>query len=259
MIHHIPRKRFGQHFLVDPSIIDAIINAINPHKDDVMVEIGPGLGAITEPLLHFVNALQIIEIDRDLIKYWRNRYPERIVLHACDILDFDYQTLPKGFRLVGNLPYNISTPILFGLYGAIDRLQDAHFMLQKEVVERLTADPGSKTYGRLSVMMQYAFDLEWLFDVPASSFNPPPKVTSAVMRMIPKSNRVAVNMMLFGTVVRTAFSQRRKKLSNTLKHYLTASDYRILEIDPNLRAEALSVEDFIKITNWVEKNKNLIE
>lgn len=257
MKRHIPRKRFGQHFLTDLSIIDTIIDAVNPKSDDVIIEIGPGLGALTKPLLQCVSNMRVIEIDRDLIQYWQQRYPERVQVYAGDVLDFDYAVLPSGFRLVGNLPYNISTPILFGLYSALGRLHDAHFMLQKEVVDRLTAVPGNKTYGRLSVMMQYAFEMEWLFDVPPEAFDPPPKVTSAVMRLMPRTKRPEVSIERLTDVVRAAFSQRRKKLSNVLKPYLDRSDFEALNIDPENRAEALGVEDFVRIANWLDENKNI--
>src|SRR5574343_951651 len=184
---HVARKRFGQNFLVDLGTIGAIISAIDPKRDETVVEIGPGLGAITEPLLQRVDHLHVVEIDRDLIARLKKQHaPERMTIHEGDALAFDFASIGKDLRLVGNLPYNISTPLLFHLADYAEHVYDMHFMLQKEVVERMVAEPGDADFGRLSVMLQYRFYLEWLIDVPPESFEPAPKVDSAVVRLIPK-------------------------------------------------------------------------
>jgi len=217
---HVARKRFGQNFLVDSGIISAIVSAINPQRSDAVVEIGPGLGAITEPLLQRVDHLHVVEIDRDLIARLKKQHsPERMTIHEGDALAFDFAIIGQRLRLVGNLPYNISTPLLFHLADYAETVYDMHFMLQKEVVERMVAEPGDADFGRLSVMLQYRFWMEWLIDVPPESFDPAPKVDSAVVRLIPKplSDLRAKSLDKLGKVVLQAFSQRRKMLRNTLK------------------------------------------
>lgn len=249
---HVARRRFGQNFLVDQGIIAAIVAAIDPRPDELVVEIGPGLGALTEPLLERVRCLHVVEIDRDLIARLKKRHmPERLVIHEGDALAFDFGTLGGGLRLVGNLPYNISTPLLFHLAGFAERVADMHFMLQKEVVERMVAAPGDSEFGRLSVMLQYRFHLEWLIDVPPESFDPAPKVQSAVVRLIPKavSELTARDETLLARVVTAAFAQRRKMLRNTLKGVLPESGLAALGIDPTRRAEDLAVEDYVRIAN----------
>jgi len=249
---HRARKRFGQNFLVAPGIIARIIAAIAPQPDDTMVEIGPGLGALTEPLLGPLNHLHVIEIDRDLIARLRARFTaERLTLHAGDALTFDFATLGAGLRLVGNLPYNISTPLLFHLAAFADRVRDMHFMLQREVVERIVAPPGSSAYGRLSVALQYRFAVERLFLVPPGAFRPAPKVESAIVRLIPRpAHELTVrDAALFGRLVTAAFGQRRKMLRNTLRDWLGEEDWQVLAIAPTARAEELSVTDFVRLAN----------
>jgi 16S rRNA (adenine1518-N6/adenine1519-N6)-dimethyltransferase len=251
---HVARKRFGQNFLVDSGIIGAIVSAIGPLRGDTVVEIGPGLGAITEPLLARVDHLHVVEIDRDLIARLKKQHaPERLSIHEGDALAFDFASIGRDLRLVGNLPYNISTPLLFHLadYGTVVR--DMHFMLQKEVVERMVAEPGSADFGRLSVMLQYRFYLEWLIDVPPESFDPPPKVDSAVVRLIPKAvgELKAKDLGKLASVVTAAFAQRRKMLRNTLKGVLDDAGFAALAIDPTRRAEDLSVEDYVRIANYL--------
>ena len=249
---HIARKRFGQNFLVDSGIISAIVSAINPQRSDVVVEIGPGLGAITEPLLQRVDHLHVVEIDRDLIARLKKRYPaEGLAIHEGDALAFDFSTLGENLRLVGNLPYNISTPLLFHLAGYADRVRDMHFMLQKEVVERMVATPGDGDFGRLSVMLQYRFHLEWLLDVPPESFDPAPQVDSAVVRLIPRGpgELAARDAGRLGQVVAAAFSQRRKMLRNTLKGLADEARLERLGIDPTRRAEDLAVDDYVRLAN----------
>lgn len=249
---HVARKRFGQNFLIDQGIIIGIVLAIDPRRDDTVVEIGPGLGALTEPLLQRLDHLHVVEIDRDLIARLKKRHaPERVTIHEGDALAFDFGTVGWDLRLVGNLPYNISTPLLFHLADFADRVRDMHFMLQKEVVERMVAVPGDSEFSRLSVMLQYRFHLEWLLDVPPESFDPAPKVQSAVVRLIPKAPEelTAKDEGVFARVVTAAFSQRRKMLRNTLKGILDDAGFAALGINPTLRAEDLSVADYVRIAN----------
>ncbi|MCX7626926.1 MAG: 16S rRNA (adenine(1518)-N(6)/adenine(1519)-N(6))-dimethyltransferase RsmA [Methylophilaceae bacterium] len=249
---HIPRKRFGQNFLTDPAIIRACVEAIQPAPDDRMVEIGPGLGALTQPLLKTLKHLHAVELDRDIVAWLQAHYPpEKITLHNVDALKFDFATLGDRIRVVGNLPYNISTPLLFHLLDNVDHVIDMHFMLQKEVVERMVAKPCSAAYGRLSVMLQYRLQMEYLFTVPPQAFEPPPKVESAFVRAVPYPvlPSQARDEQLLGKVVTAAFAQRRKTLRNTLKGWLDDADFRELEIDPQLRAENLAVEHFVAIAN----------
>ncbi len=254
MSQHIPRKRFGQHFLVDPDIIAGIIRAIRPRNGEHLVEIGPGLGALTQPLLDSISELTVIELDRDIVARLQKRYPPaRLHIHAGDALAFDFASLPGPLRIVGNLPYNISTPLLFHLAEFSGHIADIHVMLQKEVVDRMTAPHDSADYGRLSVMLQYRFEMESLFDVPPDAFDPPPKVDSAVVRMVPRNaDQLAlcpVNQL--EKLVTTAFSQRRKTLRNTIGHLITDAGFTELGIDPKQRAETLAVADFIRLTNWL--------
>jgi 16S rRNA (adenine1518-N6/adenine1519-N6)-dimethyltransferase len=251
---HVARKRFGQNFLVDSGIINAIVSAIDPQRGDTVVEIGPGLGAITEPLLARLDHLHVVEIDRDLIARLKKQYsPTRMTIHEGDALAFDFASIGTGLRLVGNLPYNISTPLLFHLADYVGIVRDMHFMLQKEVVERMVALPGESDFSRISVMLQYRFHLEWLIDVPPESFEPPPKVQSAVVRLIPKdaSELNARSQDKLSQVVQIAFSQRRKMLRNTLKGTLSDAGFAELGIDPTRRAEDLMVADYVRIANFL--------
>ena len=254
MKEHVARKRFGQNFLVDSGIIGAIVSAIAPQRSDTLVEIGPGLGAITEPLLARLDHLHVVEIDRDLIARLKKQYPrERMTIHEGDALAFDFASIGRKLRLVGNLPYNISTPLLFHLADYAENVYDMHFMLQKEVVERMVAEPGDADFGRLSVMLQYRFHIEWLIDVPPESFDPPPKVQSAVVRLIPKdvSELNAKSTAKLSQVVLAAFSQRRKMLRNTLKGVLSDAGFAELGIDPTRRAEDIPVADYVRIANYL--------
>jgi len=255
---HQAKKRFGQNFLIDQSIIQQLIDAIHPQADELVVEIGPGLGALTKPLLTKLNHLHLIEIDRDIIEWMQREYPaEKITIHASDVLKFDFASLKQDsqkLRIVGNLPYNISSPILFHLLPHLAHIQDMHFMLQKEVVERMVATPSSSEYGRLSVMLQYALQMENLITVPGEAFDPAPKVESAFVRCIPylEIPHVAKDLKKFSSVVTAAFSQRRKTIRNTLKGFLHDEDYQVLNIDAQLRAENLSVADFVQISNYLD-------
>ena len=253
---HVPRKRFGQHFLTDQAVIADIVAAIRPQPQDAMVEIGPGLEALTAPLVAVVNHLHVIEIDRDIIARLQRAYaPQRVSVHAGDVLEFDFAVLPSGLRVVGNLPYNISTPLLFHLARYAGRIRDMHFMLQKEVVERMVAAPGGSDYGRLTVMLQYRFEMEQLFEVAPEAFSPPPQVYSAVVRLRPRPSAQlrAASEAGLAQVVRRAFAQRRKTLRNSLAGLLEAGDFAALAIEPGLRAENLAVADFVAISNYLEK------
>jgi 16S rRNA (adenine1518-N6/adenine1519-N6)-dimethyltransferase len=253
---HIARKRFGQNFLVDTQVIAAILEVLRPDKDDCLVEIGPGLGALTRPLLRSVNQLHVVEIDRDIVERLRKEFAEeKLAVHACDALEFDFSTLGKNLRVLGNLPYNISTPLLFHLSQFAEVIRDMHFMLQKEVVARMVAAPSTADYGRLSVMLQNRFEMEQLFTVPAECFRPAPKVESAFVRMIPRSKPLgeANTHALFTQIVSAAFGQRRKTLRNTLGNYLQATDFAELEIDPGQRAENLSVLQFVSIAKYLNR------
>lgn len=294
---HKARKKFGQNFLVDAQIIANIIQCIQPKADDHMVEIGPGLGAMTRPLLKHVKKLHVIEIDRDLIARLEHDYPQnnlpqnnlpqnhysatgataalpshappiihppliihpRLIIHSGDALEFDFATLPAPLRIVGNLPYNISSPLLFHFAEYAERIQDMHFMLQDEVVERMVAASSTPAYGRLSVMLQYRFRMEKLMDVPPASFRPAPAVNSAIVCMIPlpPSEILVQDEILFAQIVAAAFGQRRKTLRNTLKNYLTEAGLEQLKINPQLRAENLGVKEFARIAAFVKNTSTI--
>ncbi len=257
MSAHVARKRFGQNFLIDRQVIADIVNAVAPKRDDCVVEIGPGLGALTGPLLARLDHLHVVEIDRDIVARLKKLYsPDQLSIHEGDALAFDFAALAPaasggGLHIVGNLPYNISTPLLFHLAGFAGQVADMHFMLQKEVVERLVAEPGTSDFGRLSVMLQYRFVMDWLLDVPPECFAPPPKVDSAVVRLIPRPpEELAVrDEARFAALVLAAFAQRRKMLRNNLKGILDDAGFEQLGIAPTARAETLSVEDYIRIAN----------
>ncbi len=251
---HIPRKRFGQNFLTDQTVLDNIISAIAPNQDDVMVEIGPGLGAMTNLLLHALKQLHVLELDRDLVSYLQKKFdPAKLTIHSGDALRFDFSTIPtpadKKFRVVGNLPYNISSPLLFHLAEITSLVQDQHFMLQKEVVERMVAAPGSKVYGRLSVMLQWRYQMELLFVVPPTAFDPPPKVDSAIVRMIPITQPLACDAEKLEAVVTKAFSQRRKVIRNCVAGMFSENNLIDAGIDPGSRAETVSIEQFVRLAN----------
>ena len=249
---HLPKKRFGQNFLTDADIIRSLVEAIHPQPDDIMVEIGPGLGAMTKPLLQRLNHLHAVELDRDIVAWMQQHYPaDKIIIHNVDALKFDFASLGEKIRVVGNLPYNISTPILFHLLDNVGHIIDMHFMLQKEVVERMVAAPSTPEYGRLSVMLQYRLQMEYLFTVPPEAFDPAPKVESAFVRAMPYATLPfpAKNETLFGRIVSAAFGQRRKTLRNTLKGLLDDAGFAAVGINPQLRAENLGVAQFVAIAN----------
>ena len=254
---HIPRKRFGQNFLHDATIINRLVAAIAPKADDSVVEIGPGQGALTTPMLERLDRLDAVELDRDLVPFLRaSLEPKGLTVHEADALKFDFSSLMKDkpLRVIGNLPYNISTPLIFHLLTYQQRVQDMHFMLQLEVVDRLAAQPGSKTYGKLSVITQYYCQVDKLFNVPPGAFNPPPKVTSAIVRLVPRAiEQPADDVELFEQVVKISFAQRRKTLRNNLKQLLNAEQLDALSQDLRLRPEQLSVLDYIQLTNEIAK------
>ncbi len=256
-MNHRPRKRFGQNFLVDDAITAAIVAAIAPHPGDRIVEIGPGLGALTRPLLDAAGKLDAIEIDRDLAAGLERRFGVRLVLHCADVMKFDLAALGSGLRVVGNLPYNISTPLLFRLIEFAGSIRDIHVMLQKEVVERMAAPASDPNYGRLSVMLQYRCTVEKLLTVPRNAFRPMPAVESAVVRIVPLSapTLAAHDERLFARIVSAGFMQRRKTLRNSLRAYLAEQDFAALAIEPRLRAQDLSVRDFVTIANHVGERR----
>ena len=253
MSSHIPRKRFGQHFLVDEALISAIVRDIAPRPGEPLIEIGPGLGALTQPLLERCGALTVIELDRDLAARWRQRQGVTVV--ESDVLKVDIGALADAagqpLRLVGNLPYNISTPILFHLLPVAGRVRDQHFMLQKEVVERMAAGPGGKDYGRLSVMLQWRYRIESVLDVPPEAFDPPPRVDSAVVRMLPLAQPPAVDEELLSALVTVAFSQRRKLLRHSLGRWLEQRGFGGA-FDLQRRAEEVPVAEYVGLAQAVE-------
>jgi 16S rRNA (adenine1518-N6/adenine1519-N6)-dimethyltransferase len=256
MTAHRPRKRFGQHFLTDPGVIDAIVRSIAATENDIVVEIGPGLAAITKPLLANAGTMHAIELDRDLAAQLRQRFHDnsKLTIHEADALRFDYSTLGDGLRIVGNLPYNISTPLMFHLLEFRAHIADMHFMLQKEVVDRMAAPPGSKAYGRLGIMLGCYFDIEALFDVDRQAFDPPPDVTSAIVRLTPLAEGTydVRDAAKLSQLVATAFSQRRKTVRNALR---LVADETVLEsvgIDPGLRPEAISIAEYVRLANTLD-------
>ncbi|OBS10145.1 16S rRNA (adenine(1518)-N(6)/adenine(1519)-N(6))-dimethyltransferase RsmA [Acidihalobacter prosperus] len=250
---HVPRKRFGQHFLHDHQVIERIAAAIAPRAEDALIEIGPGEGALTAALLARIDRLDAVELDRDLVPRLRTRFGGRLDVHEADALRFDFAALApaQGLRIVGNLPYNISTPLIFHLLEAAPHIRDMTFLLQREVVQRLAATPGSKPYGRLSVMVQYRCRAESLFEVGPGAFTPPPKVDSALVRLTPwpAPPHPAQDPRLFARLVEQAFSQRRKTLGRALRGQVEAEDFAQAGIDPVRRAETLSVAEFVALAN----------
>ena len=249
---HIARKRFGQHFLTDATVLGAIVDTIDPLPGESLIEIGPGLGAMTTPLVAACGHLTVIELDRDLAARLRKR-PELTVVEA-DVLKVDFTALARQagqkLRVVGNLPYNISTPILFHLLSSVDHVVDQHFMLQKEVVDRMAGSPGSKDYGRLSVMLQWRYAIDSVLDVPPEAFEPPPRVHSAIVRMLPLPAPVGVDAVVLGELVQVAFSQRRKILRHTLGRWLEARAEQGQfngDFDIQRRAEEVPVSEYLDL------------
>ena len=254
---HIARKRFGQNFLTDKFVLDAIIEAIDPAPGQAMVEIGPGLAAMTALILKRIDHMHVVELDRDLVVRLEKAFPrEKLTIHSGDALKFDFGQIPvpegQKLRVVGNLPYNISSPLLFHLAEFAHLIEDQHFMLQKEVVERMVAEPGSKTYGRLSVMLQWRYDMSLLFIVPPTAFDPPPKVDSAIVRMIPTRRKLACDGATLEAVVTKAFSQRRKVIRNCVAGMFTEAQLVEAGIDPSTRPETVSLEQYVALANLLK-------
>jgi 16S rRNA (adenine1518-N6/adenine1519-N6)-dimethyltransferase len=251
---HVARKRFGQNFLTDDHVLHNIIEGIDPRRGDTMVEIGPGLAAMTALLLKELDHMHVVELDRDLVARLEKSYPrERLTIHAGDALKFDFGAIPvpegKKLRVVGNLPYNISSPLLFHLADFAHLIEDQHFMLQKEVVERMVAEPGTKAYGRLSVMLQWRYDMALLFIVPPTAFDPPPQVDSAIVRMVPTKRQLPADAATLETVVQKAFSQRRKVIRNCVAGMFTEQQLVDAGIDPGARPEAVGLDAYVALAN----------
>jgi len=251
---HVARKRFGQNFLTDKQVLSDIIDAIAPRKGETMVEIGPGLAAMTALLLKQLDHMHVVELDRDLVTRLEKAYPrERLTVHSGDALKFDFGAIPvaegQKLRVVGNLPYNISSPLLFHLADFAHLIEDQHFMLQKEVVERMVAEPGSKTYGRLSVMLQWRYDMSLMFIVPPTAFDPPPQVESAIVRMVPVKQQLPCDAKRLEAVVAKAFSQRRKVIRNCVAGMFTEAQLVEAGIDPSVRPEAVSLAQYVALAN----------
>lgn len=250
---HAPRKRFGQHFLHSAETVERIMAAVAPHSEDTLVEIGPGRGAITGRLAESGAAVHAIEFDRDLVPWLRERYEpfDNVHIHEADALRFDYASLGDELRIVGNLPYNISTPLLFRVSDLAGYVRDLHFMLQKEVVDRITASPGTGAYGRLTIMLGRRMQSEQLFDVPALAFRPPPKVTSSFVRLWPRdAGELEIDdAALMSRIVAQAFSQRRKTLRNALKGSVAAEDLEALHIDPGARPQEVAIASWAALAN----------
>lgn len=252
---HQARKRFGQNFLADPHYVKRIVDAIDPQPGDNLVEIGPGLAALTGDLIARAGRITAIEIDRDLAARLRTTFTEaQLALHEADALEFDFASLGSGLRVVGNLPYNISSPLLFHLAAHDAQLRDLHVMLQREVVARMTAGPGTADYGRLTVMLQARFQIIRLFIVPGGAFRPAPKVESALARLLPLHERkpAIVDQALFARVVAAAFAQRRKTLRNALSSLASVAALEAVGIDPSARGETLAVADFVRLANMLQ-------
>jgi 16S rRNA (adenine1518-N6/adenine1519-N6)-dimethyltransferase len=249
---HAPRRRFGQNFLEDSSVIERIVAAIHPRTGEHLIEIGPGLGALTAPLLRHAGRLEVVEIDRDIVRALRLQFAsDALVIHEGDALELDFSALGSKLRIVGNLPYNISTPLLFRLDAQCSSIADCHFMLQREVVRRMEAAPATPDYGRLSVMLQYRWHMESLFDVAPTAFRPQPKVWSSIVRMRPHVTppHPALDEAMLARVVAAAFGQRRKTLRNALRALVTEAELTALGIDPGARGETLDVAAFVKVGN----------
>lgn len=256
-MRHSPRKRFGQNFLQNKHIIDEVLHAINPQPDDNVMEIGPGLGALTQPLLRRLNKLTAVEIDRDLQQYLASLpiAQGKLNLISADALTIDYSQFGSNLRIVGNLPYNISTPLLIHLLQFVSYIEDMYFMLQKEVVDRMAASPGTKAYGRLSVMLQYHCEVEHLFDVPPEAFDPQPKVDSAIVRLIPyrSSPFKPVDVEQLERIVANSFSMRRKTLTNNLKGIVSIAELNEMGIDGGKRPEQISVAEYVQLAKFISK------
>ena len=257
MQNHRPRRRFSQNFLIDRNYVDLIVRSIAPRKDDHIVEIGPGRGALTESLLGAAGQMDAIEVDRDEVRLLEQRFSGKgLTIHCADVLAFDFRSIGDRLRIIGNLPYHISTPILFAVDAVRDLVRDCHFMLQKEVVDRMGAAPATPEYGRLSVMLQHRWQIAPLFDVPPTVFRPQPKVWSSVVRMLPAQTVNLSNADLYRRIVEAAFSKRRKTMRNALRELVLIEDFVACDIDPGRRGETLAVADFACLANQVSMRLN---
>lgn len=254
---HVARKRFGQNFLTDKMVLSEIIDAIDPEPGQAMVEIGPGLAAMTALILKRLPHMHVVELDRDLVARLEKSFPrDKLTIHSGDALKFDFGSIPvpegQKLRVVGNLPYNISSPLLFHLAEFAHLIEDQHFMLQKEVVERMVAEPGGKAYGRLSVMLQWRYDMSLLFIVPPTAFDPPPQVESAIVRMVPVREQLACDGATLSAVVLKAFSQRRKVIRNCLSGMFTEAQIVAAGINPTDRPEAVGLAQYVALANLLK-------
>jgi len=252
------KKKYGQNFLIDSSVIKNIVDIINPQDEDKILEIGPGLGSITFPILDKINKIDVIEIDPDMVGFLSNsNYSKKINIHTNDILEIHDSFFKNYNKIVGNLPYYISTEILIKICNINNKNKKIYFMLQKEVAERISSPPGNKIYGRLSIIIQYFYDVEKLFDVAPNSFNPPPKINSSIVELIPKKEfkEKILNFVNFEKITKLAFGQKRKTIKNNFREVLSEADFKILNINPQNRPETLGVDDFVRIENYMDKRK----
>jgi len=252
------KKKYGQNFLIDSSVIKNIIDIINPQNEDKILEIGPGLGSITFPILDKIKKIDVIEIDPDMVNFLNNsKYSKKINIHTNDILKIEDNFFENFDKIIGNLPYYISSEILIKICNINKKNKKIYFMLQKEVAERISSPPGNKIYGRLSIIIQYFYDVEKLFDVAPNSFNPPPKINSSIVELIPKKEfkEKILNFVNFEKITKLAFGQKRKTIKNNFREVLSEADFEILNINPQNRPETLGVDDFVRIENYMDKRK----
>ena len=252
------KKKYGQNFLIDSSVIKNIVDIINPQYEDKILEIGPGLGSITFPILDKIKKIDVIEIDLDMVTFLSNsKYSKKINIHTNDILKIEDNFFENFDKIIGNLPYYISSEILIKICNINKKNKKIYFMLQKEVAERISSPPGNKIYGRLSIIIQYFYDVEKLFDVAPNSFNPPPKINSSIVELIPKKEfkEKILNFVNFEKITKLAFGQKRKTIKNNFREVLSEADFEILNINPQNRPETLGVDDFVRIENYMDKRK----
>ena len=252
------KKKYGQNFLIDSTVTKNIVDLINPQDEDTILEIGPGLGSITFPILDKIKKIEVIEIDPDMVTFLNNsKYSKKINIHTNDILKIQDNFFENFNKIIGNLPYYISSEILIKICNINKKNKKIYFMLQKEVAERISSPPGNKIYGRLSIIIQYFYDVEKLFDVAPNSFNPPPKINSSMVELIPKKEfkEKILNFVNFEKITKLAFGQKRKTIKNNFREVLSEADFKILNINPQNRPETLGVDDFVRIENYMDKRK----
>ncbi|MDA0729990.1 MAG: 16S rRNA (adenine(1518)-N(6)/adenine(1519)-N(6))-dimethyltransferase RsmA [Proteobacteria bacterium] len=252
------KKKYGQNFLIDSTVTKNIVDLINPQDEDTILEIGPGLGSITFPILDKIKKIDVIEIDPDMVAFLNNsKYSKKINIHTNDILKIQDNFFENFNKIIGNLPYYISSEILIKICKINNKNKKIYFMLQKEVAERISSPPGNKIYGRLSIIIQYFYDVEKLFDIAPNSFNPPPKINSSIVELIPKKEfkEKILNFVNFEKITKLAFGQKRKTIKNNFREVLSEADFEILNINPQNRPETLGVDDFVRIENYMDKRK----